>query len=65
MTAHIKNRPSILRLTLLFLRDKLAPDWFFQTADPVAAPRERGGRSCLENPLYPLANPLLYVYNHF
>jgi hypothetical protein len=31
----------------------------------LATPRKRGGRSCLENPLYPLANPLLYVYNHF
>lgn len=29
-------------------RDELTPDWFFQTADPVAAPRKCGGRSCFQ-----------------
>ena len=35
-------------LSYISLRDKLTPDWYFQTADPVAAPLKRGGRSCFQ-----------------
>jgi hypothetical protein len=38
----------------ILLRGKLTSNWFSQTANPVAAPRKRGGRSCSKMPFTPL-----------